>query len=372
MIPFFAFNSIARILAAISIIIIIIKYFKLINKNILFLTLFFTIYTLIVNTIASDSDFLLRHLQLYIFLILIIISSIILKFNTLKKQQLLMIILSFNIIALTGTYFGLLVDSHAARSLAKSGDGAVALTESGVGGYGIVYMNAVIYPILLFIIKTTKDKWIKFLVWINLVLAIMVILKANYLIAIILSIFQFFYLYFFYKKIINKVLLILIFTIGSFFVFNNINIIEKLSYPLVEGTSLRYKHKDIFDKLKGKSSEISTINDRSERYERSLRHYFFNPLIGTLSFDNLGKHSNILDIFAQFGIFIGIAFVFLLRQLPLNINKKIPSKYRYYFVCFFWATIILGLFNNYAMQNGIIYLLIACSVNIDDKRLKTA
>jgi hypothetical protein len=371
MIPFFAFNIIARIMAATSILIIIIKYFKVVNKYFLLTTLFFIIYTLIVNTVASQSGFLLRHLQLYIFLILILISSIVLKFSLLKKEQLLIIILSFNIIALIGTYFGLLVDSHAARSLAKSGDGALALTQSGVGGYGVIYMNALIYPILFFLKKTKNNKWIKFLAWINIVFAILVILIANFLIAIIVSVFQLFILFILSKKSTNRVLFILIFMVGIFFIFNNIDKIERLSYPLVEGTSLGIKHTDIFNTLNGNSSEINTITLRSERYERSLRHFFFNPLIGKLSFDDLGKHSSILDIFAQFGIFIGILFISLLRKPYLNISKKIPSQYRYYFVCLFWATIILGLFNNFAMHNGIIYLLLACSVNMDDKGLIT-
>ena len=365
-IPFFAFNITARVMAFVSIIIIISKYIKVVNKKILLTTLMFISYTLIVNTIASESVFLLRHLQLYIFLILILISSIVLKFSKSRKEQLLMIILSFNIIALIGTYLGLLVDSHAARTLSKSGAGALEITQLGVGGYGTVYMNAVIYPILFFLKKTTNNKWIKFLSWLNIAFAILVILNANYLIAIILLVFQLFYI--FSKKSAIRVLFILIFTVGSLFIIDDI---ERLSYPLVEGTSLELKHADIFNKSKSKSNEYNTIEIRSERYERSLRLTFFNPLIGTLSFDDVGKHSNILDVFAQFGIIIGILFINLLRQPFLNIRKKIPPYNRGYFVCLFWATIILGLFNNFAMQNGIIYLLIACSVNMDDKGLIT-
>lgn len=369
MIPYFAYNSISRILAAISILIIIIKYYRLINKSLLFATTFFIIYTFIINAIASDSIFLLRHLQLYIFLILILISSITVKFSNKKKQQLLIIMLSFNLIALIGTYFGLINDSHVARSLSKSGEGAVELTKLGVGGYGIVYMNSIIFPLFLLLIKTLKDRWIKLLILVNFVLSFVIVLKAGFLIAISLIVFQFFYLVFLPFNIIQKQFLILFFSIGSLFILNNIDEIERISYPLVEESSLKYKHADIFNIIKGEKAEYNTVSIRLERYERSLRQSFLNPVVGLLSFNNVGKHSNILDIFAQFGIFMGILFLYLLRKIPLSIIKKMPKKYKNYINCFFWSLLILGTFNNFSMQNGILFLLTTCIINIYDQRL---
>ena len=360
--PYFAYNEIARILALISVIIISIKYFKIANTYILKAILLFIIYTFTVNTIASDSIFLLRHLQLYIFLILIFISSIVMRFKTERKQQLLMIILSLNIIALIGTYFGLMLDSHAARALTKASEHGVELTRSGVGGYGTIYMSVLMYPILLIIQKTTKTILIKYLAWINLIGLIMVVLYANFLIAILLLFFQAIYLL--AKSTRGNLKLPLFLTIISviLIMYNNLEYIENKTFSMVEDTSLRFKHEDFFSQLNGNQDINKTFSGRYERYERSLRKFFTSPISGVLSFDNIGKHSNILDLFAQFGFFVGFLLLFIIRQLPLKLMKESSFKYKYYFKCFLWSIIIFGLVNNYAMQHGILYILMACIV----------
>ena len=144
--------------------------------------------------------------------------------------------------------------------------------------------------------------------------------------------------------------------------YSNIEYIEKETYSLVESSSLRLKHTDIFNQIRGDQSINGTIESRSDRYYRSLNIFFTNPITGILSFDNIGKHSNILDLFAQFGFLIGLLFLYIIKKLPFEILKKSKFKNKYYIKTFIWAIIIFGLVNNYAMQHGILYILMACIV----------
>ena len=363
LLPIFVYDEVVRILALISIIIFSIQNFSISNKKVLFAIIVFMLYTFTINTIESNSSFLLRHLQLYIFLVLIFVSTIVMQFSTERKTQLILIILTFNLIALTGTFLGLLTDSHAARALSKSSEAGIKLSALGIGGYGSVYMNVILYPLLFVIKKTIKNNLINYLVWANLIALVLTILYANFLIAILLLSFQIIYLSINSTKGNIKFMYLLSVIIIILIAYSNIEYIEKETYSIVEGTSLRLKHSDIFSQIRGDESINGTIASRSERYARSLNIFFTNPITGSLSFDNIGKHSNILDLFAQFGFFIGFLFLSIIRKLPLTLLKKSAFGNKYYIKSLIWSIIIFGLVNNFSMQHGIVYIIIACLIN---------
>jgi hypothetical protein len=285
------------------------------------------------------------------------------QFSTERKTQLILIILTFNLIALTGTFLGLLTDSHAARALSKSSEAGIKLSALGIGGYGSVYMNVILYPLLFVIKKTIKNNLINYLVWANLIALVLTILYANFLIAILLLSFQIIYLSINSTKGNIKFMYLLSVIIIILIAYSNIEYIEKETYSLVQNTSLRLKHSDIFSQIRGNESANGTIDSRSERYIRSLNIFFTNPITGSLSFDNIGKHSNILDLFAQFGFLIGFLFLSIIRKLPLTLLKKSAFGNKYYIKSLIWSIIIFGLVNNFSMQHGIVYIIIACLIN---------
>ncbi|GAA5219846.1 hypothetical protein GCM10025777_04760 [Membranihabitans marinus] len=88
-------------------------------------------------------------------------------------------------------------------------------------------------------------------------------------------------------------------------------LINRYYFQLLEltfGTNYYAKIRDINVSLQ--SSEVSgTLADRVERYLRSIEYFSHNPIFGTLSKADLGKHSMILDHFAQFGVGGGILFL---------------------------------------------------------------
>tara|TARA_R110002051_G_scaffold265495_4_gene325341 strand:+ start:3924 stop:5033 length:1110 start_codon:yes stop_codon:yes gene_type:complete len=368
MIPFFAYNSYIRIFAMLSLVVIVIKHFQKGNKKVYLLTLLFIIITFIINYISSDKAYIIRHLQLYVFLSLIYLSTIVLYLSIEKKKNIILIILIFNLIALIGTYFGLLIDGHASRALSKSGDGAIDLTEQGIGGYGTIYSNVVLIPVLFYLKTKIISSRFKIIIWLNIIIAIIVIIKANYLIAVLLIILQFLAFLFTRTKGINKVFLFVSVFFGILFIVSNVDYIENATRELVEGTTYAIKHRDFFNQLNGQESEYGSISSRAERYQRSFKMIFINPITGVLSYDDIGKHSNILDQLAQYGIVFFSLFIYLLINLPMQIMKREIEKK--HIIIFITTLLLLGLLNNYPLHIGIAYILLASSFNLGFKKIE--
>jgi len=370
MVPFFAYNSYVRVMALLSLIILIIKYFHKGDKKIFLFTLFFIIITFIINYIASDTAYLIRHLQLYIFLMLIYFSTIVVNLANTKKKNIVFIVLLFNLIALIGTYFGLLADGHAARALSKSGEGALELTEQGVGGYGTIYSNVVLIPVLFYLKSKTISPLLKKIIWLNIILAIIIIIKANYLIAVLLVFFQLITYLFIKLKGFMKLVLSVAVLLAMLLIHSNIDYVENVTGKLVVGTTYAIKHQDFFSQINGQESEFGSVSGRVERYQRSFKMIFINPITGVLSYNDIGKHSNLLDFFAQYGFLFFFLFINLLIKLPLQIMKK--EKEKTYLIIFIISLLLLGLLNNYPLHIGVAYVLLASSFGkkIHDESLR--
>tara|TARA_R110002051_G_C8709983_1_gene495454 strand:- start:829 stop:1710 length:882 start_codon:yes stop_codon:yes gene_type:complete len=284
-----------------------------------------------------------------------------------KKKNIILIILVFNLIALVGTYFGLLLDDHASRALSKSGDGAIALTEEGVGGYGTIYSNVVLIPILFYLKTKIISLRLKIIIWLNIIIAIIVIIKANYLIAVLLIVFQSLAFLYSITNGINKVFLFVTVFFATIFIITNVDYIENVTGELVEGTTYAIKHTDFFNQLNGQESEFGSVSSRIERYQRSFKMIFINPIIGVLSYDDIGKHSNILDQLAQHGVVFFSLFIYLLINLPLQIIKR--EREKKHLIIFITTVLLLGLLNNYPLHIGIAYILLASSFGLGFKKM---
>jgi hypothetical protein len=349
---------------------LIIKNFDLINKKIFIISIFIIIYTFILNYLASNSSYLLRHLQLYIFLILILIAPILTKYTFKESIFLIYFFLVLNLFSLILTYKGLLTDSHAARAFSKSNEAALEVASSGIGGYGFIYANALLYPILILIYKTINNKKIKILSILNFILILLVISRANFFIAIILTIIQLLYLLYNYGDKKSYYLFLLAFIISLFYVFLNLN--EVLDYidSLLKGTSLYLKFLDIISLFEGKAAAYGTTDGRAERYIRSFLMMFKNPFIGVISFNDIGKHSQFLDLFAQFGFIIGIILMRLIFFIPIQIKKIIEQKHNKLINILIFTLLLLGMFNNYAMQMGVVLILLVLVTSLNSKIYK--
>jgi hypothetical protein len=366
--PVFAYSNIARIFAFLGFFLILFFGKKKIDIKFFMSLLFYIIYTFTINAYFSNDTFVLRHLQLYIFLGCILISIIFYRKHLSTKRQIVYIILVLNLLALVSSLYILKDNSGAARLLAKSSDEAIDLSNSGLGGYGLVYANVLMLPLFIYSYKKTGEKKLKILSGLNIILAVLFIAMAQYFIAILLVLIQFIFRYLKNNTFSKRIVFIMLFILLAAFFFININYFDRLTYSWVEFNSLRYKQQDIFNLLNGAEGENNTVGGRASRYKRSLILFFKNPITGTFSFDDIGKHSNFLDQFAQYGIIIGLIFFSLITKLPRYILKKTKdTELKSYTLIFLITLILLGMFNNYGASMGAAFILLSC-IEIYEKK----
>jgi hypothetical protein len=97
---------------------------------------------------------------------------------------------------------------------------------------------------------------------------------------------------------------------------------------------------------------------------------FKNPFIGVISFNDIGKHSQFLDLFAQFGFIIGIILMRLIFFIPIQIKKIIEQKHNKLINILIFTLLLLGMFNNYAMQMGVVLILLVLVTSLNSKIYK--
>ncbi len=121
---------------------------------------------------------------------------------------------------------------------------------------------------------------------------------------------------------------------------------------MAKGTEYEAKIRDFQESMvDGRST--GSVEARAERYERSLRLFLEHPLVGTLMFDDVGKHSAILDRFAQYGVVVGALFFFLIAYYPLRMlrNTRVPIGLG---LSFAFVAIMFPMVNNVFMSWGLI------------------
>jgi hypothetical protein len=327
------------------------------SKEVIVLFLFL-LYTFPLIALTDGIPTFLRFLQFYIVMIFFLIGTSYSRKSFLPFKTLILIqIVLFSIWSLS-TYMALEVDSHAARFIGKSTQQAKALQEKGVGGFSFVYALLIYVFGLLEMIRyrIRKKKFFRpltALMVLSLFLAFIVILKAEYSTAVIL-LFVTLILYFFHSKSMIKNVFLGIFAIGIY-VIVTINLTDLLQWlhPYTYGTNYYIKIRDLLESLQY-GEVVGTAADRTERYIRSIMLFLENPVSGVLTFWEVGKHSFILDTFAQFGVFAGVALLYVILRFPLKLYRAYPEYRSLSFAMIFLIVALFGL-NNVAMSYGFMF-----------------
>ncbi len=226
-----------------------------------------------------------------------------------------------------------------ARTISRSSDESRILAAQGVGGYGFVYTVLLCLPFLAWFTTRPRSqtgvvvdagRWRKraiiALLMLNFLLGYLLLLRAGYTIGLLLA-------------AITLCLVLLVRARGGL----RLAISLSLSAILVllaafalrpaldrlqaaaAGTEYAAKVRDVRRSL-DEDQSAGTVGDRAERYERSARLFIQNPLLGTLAFDDVGKHSAVLDRYAQYGAVVGTMFLLLLAYLPWRLvrDRRVP------------------------------------------------
>jgi hypothetical protein len=365
--PIMAYGNIYRILAIIAVVLWVTaeladskSVLRKPNLHILMLYIYL-LYTTFINIVFTGYQSLIENIQLYImfFFILVYISYSRKSIETLKPVIYLQIVLIT--LWLITTSIGLIEHPRAARALIRSSSIAVEYSNSGIGGFG--FINAVIVygtmmlALFLHHVKTIKIINIKVLFFLSsFLLSFFVVLKSNYSISLLLFIAVNSLLLFLLMNKIIKIMVIIFFSIILLFMQSYVSEIMDLLLELSSGTNYHLKLNDLISSVN--STEVTgTAFDRIDRYIRSIVIFFENPVFGILVRDSIGKHSLILDTFAQFGFIIGVLLIYILLKIPYSIYR-ISKKQQPLSAAILFAVIALLSLNNIAMSYGFMFYIL--------------
>ena len=227
------------------------------------------------------------------------------------------------------TYKTVIDEPEVARLIVRNDLSTYHYMRRGVGGYGLLYPQVCILPMILsWVIAAFKKHWVRFVIGVLwLISYYLYLFNSGYSIAVVASIAGLIIL-FFYKRssivlaiiITTIMIVILVWLIGY-----NSGFREGL-ISIFEGTKVAKKIDDIYLSITTKETADS-IMARWEAYCASLNSIINYPIIGGLWFPggSGGGHSALLDSFAKYGVFGGYIFIRMIFDFVLKIKKSPPT-----------------------------------------------
>jgi len=254
----------------------------------------------------------------------------------------------------------LLQDSHISRTLIRSSEVTVQASKSGVGGFSFIYALLIYIIAVMALLKKRFEEKKNFSIassflLFSVILAMLVVLKAEYSTAVILMVLSVSFFLFHTKSIHRNIIIFLVFIL-AYLVLKSF-VVDFLHFLLqfAEGTNYYFKLEDMITSL-NTSEAVGTASDRIERYFRSINIFLENPLVGIWSLNTVGKHSLILDTFAQFGFFAGVTLIYILFSIPYRILRT-HKRNRTLALTVLFLIIALSSLNNVSMAYGFMFYL---------------
>lgn len=306
-------------------------------------------------------DGLNTHMQLYLLMGYTICTAYLSKEEDVRDYLILFpiifIVMAFwNIL----TIRALFVDAHVMRYLVRNSTSGYG--GFGVGGYGHAYTTVLLLPLAIEFVLKGINKTGRITALFYLITSLYMIFNSGYMIAILATIFGMVCYFFMLRGGRNNFIWIVLVFILLIVIYINIDNI--LSY-IIDSMNVGLMRNKVIEiqRLLIESDEASSIGssilfgERYERYTRDMGLILNNPIFGALNYMKVGKHSTILDMFAQYGIPAGIIFCYvLIKPLRSSLKNRIQTANVE------GATIIelvfILLINNASMGMGIIYILL--------------
>ena len=293
----------------------------------------FVIYTTFIELLVPDVATINRQFQVWIMLFFLLVGESHRRGQSDEARFCFWAVLLVLPVWSFATLWGInTISADVSRTISRSSAEARDLAGQGIGGYVYVYTVLLCLPFLTHLALRSSNEWGReqarwkrrfarlFIVG-NFLLATLLVIRAGYSIAVILSTFAVLSVLLIRSRnslpfAISICLVGLIVLATSIALQPALRAIE----GVVAGTEYSAKVRDIRSLLEDDQS-TGTVEGRVERYTRSLRLFAENPVIGTLTFDDIGKHSAILDRFAQYGLGFGLLFLALLIHIPLRVAR---------------------------------------------------
>lgn len=205
-------------------------------------------------------------------------------------------------------------NAHIMRDLVRNSEFSEYYARQGVGGYGYLYSNVIMLPIGISSFIRNRNLMIRLICAYYIASSVTLIYLSQYFIALIIMVLIIPGMYIAQRNSrgmspLTYVIMILFIVI----IFSNLEFILNFFISIVDIPSINKKLIGMqASLLYGGDIEESEFGTRYERYMRDLIAIFSSPIFGVLKYSLVGKHSNILDFFAQYGIPLGIVYVKIL------------------------------------------------------------
>lgn len=228
----------------------------------------------------------------------------------------------------------------------------------GVGGFGFFAFSAAFSPMVLWYsyFRSKRKK-----IWLRIAFIIIEIgvLSAGYTLALLISILGIaICLFYNMRSRYGKLLVVLTCFVLLLFWDSVSKVLYVGLQNMSAGTMYANKVEDIFSfLLEGNST--GTFEARQERYLYSLQSIFRYPVLGSYilaGVNAIGSHSSILDPFAAYGWFVGMAWLYIVIVFPYkmaNSSRGNGIKQIVFTTLFFTA-----LFNRTTMIMGMFFLIV--------------
>lgn len=324
------------------------------RHNIYIVITFISIGLMVFFQMISGESITLK-IQLYIMMMFVICFVYLCQVEDIRDYEyLLYFALVLFIVFNLCTFKALVENPHIMRYLVRNSVDGGMYQSKGVGGYTYIYSLILIIPIALSLLReTTKSR--KIVILLFLLTSYLLVFSSGYLLAMMITTVM---TASFFILITNKVsrykglwiLVVLIITIAVFLSLGNI--LQFLS-RLAGSSMIQKKLDDIYSIIYSSESISNTeLVYRFERYSRDLSLTLRSPIFGCLDYNSVGKHSAILDVFAQFGIPVGVlTSLAIFRPLRMCAKRNNIAN----------VVSLLGLFvvllcNPVPMSIGIVYI----------------
>ncbi len=197
--------------------------------------------------------------------------------------------------------------------------------NKNVGLYGFVFMCVFSLPCLIYALKEIKSmpRWIRVLMYVDVLLITVMILVAGYSLAIICAgISSAIVLFVNFKKPIRMVVLLVLSAVGLLFYRQILMGILRMLISLTENNVVFQEKFAEFYLFLAYGSQSGDLAERLKNYAHSLNNILQYPVVGCYFFGTKGGggHSFILDAIGKMGWLFGGISVYLMVRMPFKIN----------------------------------------------------
>jgi len=329
--------------------------------------MFLILFVLILN---DHYDHIKRHHGLFMFYFMYLVSYYYIDNNmTDQLRKLLWIVLTTFPLWCYLTVKELLLDPYAVRNIKDTLESYSDYYQRGVGSYLTVY-SAVIVGLACFymLLNQSKLPLIKKVIFIIGGLScFLLVIYSGYSIANISLLLGLFFLIITRKANNNvsrfKYLFICIFAIVVMTNFTFVDDFIDAFVNTTKGTPYYEKITDLKKSITGSKVAGESVEARSDVYYLSLNAFVENPILGSAFSDTLifGNHSEIIDSFALYGVFIAVINSIILISasfILIGFKEKIGNLA---FVII-WANSVILIFNNVTYTYAVALLIVVPAV----------